>query len=117
MKPTKILLGLSLITNINQPILNNQKLTPDLSIKNIELVEKSSFDTLATKNFSELSGYENEWLIQNSERPITASSEACHQVYVSAIAGCSYIFWNPPLYAACMAAATAAYAACLAASS
>lgn len=111
MKPISILLGLSLITNINQPILNNQKLTLNLSIKSVELVEKSSFDTLAAKNFSELSIQEAE----NLGKPTTISPNSCEEMYTAAMSACSSLFWNPPAFAVCAAAASAAYAACLAA--
>lgn len=113
MKPTTILLGLSLITNAN-----SQSLTRDLPIKT-ELLENGTFDNklMITENFKGLSSYENAWLTQNYKSPITVpNAEACQQIFASAAAACTYMAWNPFVYAACMAAASAAFAACMAAS-
>lgn len=121
MKLTPIFIGLLLITNKNGgEVLNSEKIALNLPVKNVELVEKSSFDTLATKNFSELSIQENIKLsklevVKSPKKPISFSPNSCEEMYAAAMSACYALAWNPPAFAVCAAAASAAYAACLAA--
>jgi len=48
---------------------------------------------------------------------MVADVEACKQMYASMMAACYAMGFNPPAFAACAAAAVAAYGACLAANS
>lgn len=109
MKLTPVFIGLLLITNTNGGQSVNKEITWDLPRNSVELVEKSSFETLTMKSFSELS--------KSPRKPNAFSPNSCEAVYTAAMSACSALFWNPPAYAACAAAAAAAYAACLAATS
>ena len=47
---------------------------------------------------------------------MTPNAEACQQLWASLMATCYAMSWNPVAFAACAAAASAAYATCMAAS-
>ena len=112
MKLTPIFIGLLLITNKNGgEVLNNEKLAWDLPIKNVELVER----TLATKTIQENTRLSNAEAVKSSKKPTTFSPNSCEEMYAAAMSACYTLVWNPPAFAACAAAASAAYAACIAA--